>query len=50
MIRTFLGALTALAIAATVGAVALLAQPGVVEAQSHSASRAFQRDLGRAGR
>ena len=43
MIRTFLGALAALAIAATVGAVALLAQPGVVEAQSHSASRAFQR-------
>ena len=43
MIRIFLGALAALAIAAMVGALALLAQPDVVEAQSHSASRAFQR-------
>ena len=43
MIRISLGALAALAIAAMVGALALLAQPDVVEAQSHSASRAFQR-------
>ena len=43
-IYTFLGALAALAIAAMVGAVALLAQPGAVEAQSHSASRTFQQD------
>ena len=43
MIRISLGALAALAIAAMVGAVALLAQPDVVEAQSQSASRAFQR-------
>ena len=43
MIRTYLGALAALAIAAMVGALALLAQPGVVEAQSHSANRTFQR-------
>ena len=43
MIRTSLGALAALAIAAMVGALALLAQPGAVEAQSQSASRAFQR-------
>ena len=34
----------ALAIAAMVGALALLAQPDVVEAQSHSATRAFQQD------
>ena len=33
----------ALAIAAMVGAVVLLAQPDVVEAQSHSATRTFQR-------
>ena len=43
MIRISLGALAALAIAAMVGDVALLAQPDVVEAQSQSASRAFQR-------
>ena len=43
MIRTSLGALAALAIAAMVGALALVAQPGGVEAQSQSASRAFQR-------
>ena len=43
MIRTSLGALAALAFAAMLGAVALLAQPADVEAQSHSASRAFQR-------
>ena len=43
MIRISLGAFAALAIVAMVGALALLAQPGVVEAQSHSASRAFQR-------
>ena len=34
----------ALAIVAMVGALALLAQPDVVEAQSHSATRAFQLD------
>ena len=44
MIRTSLGALAALAIAAMMGALALLAQPGVIEAQSHSATRAFQQD------
>ena len=43
MIRISLGAFAALAIVAMVGALALLAQPGVVEAQSHSASRTFQR-------
>ena len=43
MIRMFLGAFAALAIVAMVGAIALLTPPGVVEAQSHSASRAFQR-------
>jgi hypothetical protein len=43
VIRISLGAFAALAIVAMVGALALLAQPGVVEAQSHSASRAFQR-------
>ncbi len=43
MIRTSLGAVAALALAAMVGAVALLAQPGVIDAQSHSATRAFQR-------
>ena len=43
MIRTSMGAVAALAIAAVVGAAALLAQPGAVDAQSHSASRAFQR-------
>ena len=42
MVRISLGAIAALAVAALVGAVALLAQPGVIEAQSHSASRAFQ--------
>ena len=44
MIRNSLGAFAALAIAAMVGAVALLAQPGAVEAQSHSATRTFQQD------
>ena len=43
MIRISLGAFAALAIVAMVGALALLAQPGVVEAQSPSATRAFQR-------
>ena len=43
MIRISLGAVAALAFAAMVGAIALLTPPGVVEAQSHSASRAFQR-------
>ena len=43
MIRTSMGAVAALAIAAVVGAAALLTQPGAVDAQSHSASRAFQR-------
>ena len=42
MTRTSLGVPAALAIAAMMGAAALLAQPVVVEAQSHSASRAFQ--------
>ena len=44
MIRTPLGAIAALAIAAIVGAVPLLAQPDGVEAQSHSATRTFQQD------
>ena len=44
MVRISLGAIAALAVAALVGAVALLAQPGVIEAQSHSATRAFQQD------
>ena len=44
MVRTSLGALAALAIAALVGVVALLPQPGVAEAQSHSATRTFQQD------
>ena len=43
MIRIALGALAAMAIAAVVGALALLSQPGDVEAQAQSASRAFQR-------
>ena len=43
MIRISLGAFAALAFAAMVGAIALLTPPGVVEAQAHSASRAFQR-------
>ena len=43
MIRISLGALAALAFAAMVGAIALLTPPGGVEAQSQSASRAFQR-------
>ena len=38
MIRISLGALAALAIAAVVGALALLTPAGVAEAQSHSAS------------
>ena len=41
MVRTYLGAITALAIAVTVGVATLLAQPGAVEAQSHSATRSF---------
>ena len=49
MIRISLGALAALAIAAMVGALALLTPTGVVEAQSHSASRAFQRTWGAPG-
>ena len=44
MIRISLGACAALAIAAMVGALALLAQPDVVEAQSHSATRTFQQN------
>ena len=44
MIRTTLGALAALAIAALVGAVALFAQPDVAEAQSQSATWTFQQD------
>ena len=44
MVRISLGAIAALAVAALVGAVALLAQPGVIEAQSHSATRTFQQD------
>ena len=43
MIRISLGAFAALAFAAMVGAIALLTPPGVVEAQAHSGSRAFQR-------
>ena len=39
MVRTYLGAITALAI--LVGIATLLAQPGAVEAQSHSATRSF---------
>ena len=49
MIRISLGALAALAIAAMVGSVALLTSTGVVEAQSHSASRAFERTWGAPG-
>ena len=49
MIRISLGALAALAIAAMVGALALLTPTGVVEAQSHSASRSFQRTWGAPG-
>ena len=44
MIRTPLGAIAALAIAAIVGGVGLMAQPDGVEAQSHSATRTFQQD------
>ena len=43
MIRISLGAFAALAFAAMVGAIALLTPTGVVEAQAHSGSRAFQR-------
>ena len=43
MIRISLGALAALVCAVMVGVAALLAQPVAVEAQSHSASRSFQR-------
>ena len=46
VIRISLGAFAAQAIVAMVGALALLAQPGVVEAQSHSASRDLPADLG----
>ena len=49
MIRTSLGTIAALAIAAIVGAAALLAQPGAVDAQSHSANRAFQRTWAASG-
>ena len=42
MVRTYLGAITALAI--LVGIATLLAQPGAVEAQSHSATRSFPAD------
>ena len=41
MIRSSLGAIAALALAAVVGVVLLLAQPGAVEAQSHSATRSL---------
>ena len=44
MVRISLGAFAALAIVAMVGALALLAQPDVVEAQSHSASRTFRQN------
>ena len=44
MIRISLGAFAALAIVAMVGALALLAQPSVVEAQSPSASRTFRQN------
>ena len=44
MIRTALGAFAALAAAAVVGAILIVAQPGVLEAQSHSATRSFQQD------
>ena len=49
MIRISLGALAALAVAAMVGALALLTPAGVVEAQSHSASRAFEQTWGAPG-
>ncbi len=42
MTRTMVGAIAALTIAALVGAVALLLQPGAGEAQAHSATRTFQ--------
>ena len=44
MIRTKLVAIAALSITASVGIAALLAQPGAVEAQSHSANRSFSAD------
>ena len=44
MIRTNLVAIAALAITASVGIAALLAQPGAVETQSHSATRSFPAD------
>ena len=44
MIRTNLAAIAALAITASVGIAALLAQPGAVETQSHSAVRSFAAD------
>ena len=44
MIRTNLVAIAALAITASVGIAALLAQPGAVETQSHSANRSFPAD------
>ena len=42
LLRTSLGTIAAAAMAAVVGVTMLLAQPGAVDAQSHSASRAFQ--------
>ena len=44
MIRTNLIAIAVLAAAASVGIAALLAQPGAVETQSHSAIRSFPDD------
>ena len=41
MVRTYLGAIAALAVTTSVAIAALLAQPGAVEAQSHSATRSF---------
>ena len=49
MIRISLGAFAALAIVAMVGALALLAQPGVVEAQSPSATRTFRQNWAASG-
>ena len=41
MIRTYPAAIVALAVTVSVGVAALLAQPGAVETQSHSATRSF---------
>ena len=49
MIRTTLGAISVLAMAAMVGVVAFLVQPGAVETQSHSANRSFQPTLAAPG-